>query len=164
MSSKPEWLPEIISVSGDWKEVLKNLYNIFNNDFIIGKPKLNHRQIFWNRDKKNGDEYEMGFWHLVEKEYPDSEERLFDPRRAERLPWCAPMIKNCNDSNIKLWEYKESGKKINIYLWLENFNYVVIFNKKVIRLCEVAFLLTAFYVDGDSKKRNLNKKYKERIF
>lgn len=162
MNSKPEWLPDLISVDGNWEVVLKKLYKIFKVDFILGRPKLEDKPVFWDKSIKEGDKYENGFWHLIEKKYPDSDERKFNPRRAERLPWCAPVINHCNDVIVKYWEYSESSNKINIYLWLEDFDYVIIFQKKKFKIGIVAFLITAFYVDGDSKKRNLNKKYLDR--
>jgi hypothetical protein len=163
MNSKPEWLPDLISVDGNWEEVLKKLYEIFRIDFIIGKPKLEDKPVFWDKNKKRDNEYENGFWHLIEKKYPGSDERRFDPRRSERLPWCVPVISHYNDVLIKYWEYSECGNKINIYLWLEDFDYVIIFQKRKFKIGVVAFLLTAFYVDGNSKKRNLNKKFLGRV-
>lgn len=163
MNSKPEWLPDLISVDGNWEVVLKKLYEIFKIDFILRKPKLEDRPVFWDNSIKEGDKYKNGFWHLIEKKYPDSDERKFDPRRAERLPWCAPVIWHNQDSNVKYWEYRESNSKIKFYLWLEKYDYVVILQKKNFKFGTVAFLITAFYVDGDSKRRNLNTKYDKRL-
>src|SRR3989339_1115532 len=95
LGSKPSWLPDIISVDGSWDEILERLYKIFKTDFIDGKPKLENFPVFWDRAIDN--KYERGFWHLIEKENQQTIERNFDPRRAERLPWCAPSLKNCRD-------------------------------------------------------------------
>lgn len=163
MSTKPDWLPEMFPLDRISSETLGDLYNIFYNDFTLGKPKLDTKPVYWDQIKKDGDKYEEGFWHLVEKLHQGEEERTFDSNRAERLPWCAPSIINFNDKIIKFWEYKESEKRIKIYLWLEDFDYVIIFQKRQFRFGEVAFLLTAFYVDGDSKKRNLRTKFEKGI-
>lgn len=163
LKNKPDWLPEMISIDGSWEEILERLYNIFRIDFIEGKPKLGDKPVFWDRTVEEGNKYERGFWHLIEREDKVTKERSFDPRRAERLSWCAPSIKNCKDDFIKMWEYKEAKNKVNIYLWLEQFDYVVIFQKKKFKIGLVAFLITAFYVDGISKRRNLSGKYDNRI-
>ncbi|MBK7377961.1 MAG: hypothetical protein IPJ03_02975 [Ignavibacteriales bacterium] len=163
IKNKPSWLPDIISVDGNWEEILERLYSIFSTDFIIGKPKLENYPVFWDRTIDQDDKYDKGFWHLVEREDLLTKERNFDPRRAERLPWCAPSIENCKDQIIKMWEYKEAKNKINIYLWLEQFDYVVIFQKRKFKFGLIAFLITAFYVDGNSKRRNLLGKYENRI-
>ena len=46
---KPEWLPEIVDVDGNWSDVFKMLHDIFKRDFIEGKPKLDEKVIFWDR-------------------------------------------------------------------------------------------------------------------
>ncbi len=163
LNRKPNWLPEMISVEGSWEEILEKLYNIFRLDFKEGKPKLEDKLVFWDRTIEAGDKYERGFWHLIEKEDQETKERRFDSRRAERLPWCAPSIKNCRDDIIRMWEYREANNKINIYLWLEHFDYVIIFQKRKFKLGIIAFLITAFYVDGNSKRRNLRWKYENRV-
>ncbi|MFA7361928.1 MAG: hypothetical protein WC139_12925 [Candidatus Kapaibacterium sp.] len=163
MSTKPDWLPDMFPLGRINSETLDDLYNIFYNDFILGKPKLDTKPVFWDQTKKDDDKYEEGFWHLIEKLHQGDEERTFDPYRAEKLPWCAPSIMNFNDAIIKLWEFKESERKIKIYLWLEEFDYVIIFQKRQFRFGEVAFLLTAYHVDYDNSKRKLQKRYENRI-
>jgi hypothetical protein len=114
--NRPDWLPDLISTDGNWKEeILPNLYNIFRKDFIYGRPKLDDKKVYWNKTKDKDNKYENGFWHLITIDNSNSNERIFDPRRAERLPWCAPSIKHFNNDIIKYWEYKESANRINIY-------------------------------------------------
>ncbi len=161
--NRPDWLPDLISTDGNWKEeILPNLYNIFRKDFIYGRPKLDDKKVYWNKTKDKDNKYENGFWHLITIDNSNSNERIFDPRRAERLPWCAPSIKHFNNDIIKYWEYKESANRINIYLWLENLDYVIIFEKRNIKGDNIAFMLTAYYV-GSSTKKKLRRKYNERL-
>jgi hypothetical protein len=161
--NRPDWLPDLISTDGNWKEeILPNLYNIFRKDFIYGRPKLDDKKVYWNKTKDKDNKYENGFWHLITIGNSNSNERIFDPRRAERLPWCAPSIKHFNNDIIKYWEYKESANRINIYLWLENLDYVIIFEKRNIKGDNIAFMLTAYYV-GSSTKKKLRRKYNERL-
>jgi hypothetical protein len=161
--NRPDWLPDLISTDGNWKEeILPNLYNIFRKDFIYGRPKLGDKKVYWNKTKDKDNKYENGFWHLITIDNSNSNERIFDPRRAERLPWCAPSIKHFNNDIIKYWEYKESANRINIYLWLENLDYVIIFEKRKINGDNIAFMLTAYYV-GSSTKKKLRRKYNERL-
>ncbi len=90
-------------------------------------------------------------------------ERLLDNRRAERLSWCVPIICNSNDDEVKVWDYKESSGRVRTYLWLKNMDYVVVLERKEIKFEEVFFLITAYYVDGASRRRHLHKKYERRI-
>lgn len=163
MPNSPEWLPAIISVNGEWDKVLETLYGIFKTDFVEGKPLLNKSKVWWNRRIWDGDKYEEGFWHLISKDDDSTNERLFDPRRSERLPWCRPTIDHFNDSAVRHWDYRVSRSRTETYLWLENFDYVIVFQKRKQNIGTVYFLITAYYVDGDSTKRNLRRKYQDRI-
>jgi hypothetical protein len=162
MVTKPRWLPEIISVDGEWKEVLKRLYAVFEHDFKRGRPKLNEFEVWWDHRKREETGYEEGFHHLIEREERVTMERLFDPRRAERLPWAAPTINNSNDAEVKVWDYKEANGKTNTYVWLHQWDYVIILQKRAMRVGPVVFVVTAFHVDGDSKRRNLWRKWEEK--
>lgn len=159
----PSWLPEIVSVDGEWGHVLASLYAIFSRDFKQTKRSFQGKPVWWDLKILPGEQYEEGFWHLITKQDQNASDRLFDPRRAERLPWCGPAISNSHDSVLKIWNYKEANGRLRTYVWLHRWDYVVILEKRQQRIGEVAFLITAFYVDGESKRRNLEKKYEKRF-
>lgn len=162
MGEKPEWLPDIVSVDGEWNEVLAKLYEIFEKDFNRTKLTFNGKQIWWDRRKLDGF-YEEVFWHLVTKQDSTTGDRLLDNRRAERLNWCVPIICNANDKAVKVWDFKEVSGYVRTYLWPEHFDYVVVLHKSKIRLKkEVYFLITAFHLDGESRRRSLRGKYEKR--
>ena len=50
-----------------------------------------------------------------------------------------------------------------MYVWLENWDYVLILERRPQKIGEIAFLITAFYIDGDSKKRDLRKKLEKKV-
>ena len=158
----PAWLPHIVKVDGRWEHVLPMLYSIFTGDFIKVQRTFEGREVHWDERKLDG-KYEEGFWHLITKTDHSSGERLPDFRRAERLPWCGPTISNSTDNAVKVWDYREGNGKILTYLWLELWDYVVILEKKKQRKGEIAFLVTAYYVSGASTRRNLQRKYGNRV-
>ena len=147
-------------MNGEWEEVLRRLYQIFDQDFRKSGCAFEERQVFWDKRVAEG-KYEEGFWHLITKTDRQTGERLFEPRRAERLPWCKPTLTNPRDSAVKVWDYREG--KTRTYVWLEHWNYVIILEKRKHRIGEIAFLITAFFVDGDSSRRSLRRKYKARL-
>lgn len=163
MTQKPAWLPDIVSVDGEWDQILARLYTIFDADFKKTKRLFEGRPVWWDRRVLPGDHYEEGFWHLITKTDQETNERLLDTRRAERLPWCGPAISNSQDKAVMVWDFKESGGRIRTYVWIEKCDYVIILEKKKQRTSEVAFLVTAFYVDGDSRRKNLRSKYMKRV-
>jgi hypothetical protein len=163
----PEWIPEMVMVSGNWDYTLNLLYSIFKGDFKERPVKLENKLVWWDRriDQESG--LEEGFWHLISKDEINTngeKDRLFDPRRAERLPWCAAIIKHPKDAEVRAWESIDHKGKTSIYLWLYQFDYVVIFQRRTTRKYgEIAFLKTAYYVEGKSSKNKLLKRYKHRI-
>ena len=169
MTTTPPWLPPIISVDGEYHAVVRRLYEIFNRDFNLGRPRLGTLQVWWNRRTPPGDQYEEGFWHLITRKDKKTGERLHDPRRAERLPWCAPTICHHTDPAVKMWDYREANGKARTYVWLEHFDYVILFDNRKVRErktgreMKIAFLLTAYHLDGPWMRRSFRRKYEKRI-
>jgi len=159
MKEKPDWLPVIVSIDGVWGLVLSRLYTIFDRDFKQLKPMFSAMQVWWDRRVLGGERYEEGFWHLISRHEKETGERLLDPRRAERLPWCCPTLINARDNAVKVWDYKEGSGRMRTYVWLEDWDYVVILEKRKHRIGKIAFLITAFHVDGKSRRINLERKY-----
>lgn len=156
----PSWLPPMMRLDGDWeRQILVNLYRVFTNDFKVNVCYFNHLRVIYDTHKKESN-LEEGFWHLITRDDKTLGGRITDFPRAERLPWCKPTIEHAtNDVEILTWDYRESSKRINSYIWLINYDYVVIVQKRK----KVAFLLTAYHVDGNSTKKSLRRKYSQRI-
>jgi len=156
------WLPSMVSVEGTWFEMVSRLYGVFVSDIKEGRPCFETREVWWDRRILPGENYEEGFWHLITRTEHDSAERLLDNRRAERLPWCGPTIDNSDDVALRVWDYEEGTRKVRTYLWLEEFDYVIILEKQTKGFRSVAFLVTAFHVDGESRRQALRRKYNAR--
>ena len=162
MKGKPDWLPDIVSVDGEWNEVVSKLYSIFDKDFKQTKPSFKGKEIWWDQRKLEDSVYEEVFWHLITKQDQVTGERLLDNRRAECLGWCGPIIRNAHDEAVKVWDFREAKGHLRTYLWFEDFDYVVVLEKRKIGFREVYFLITAFHVDGASRRRSLRAKYEKR--
>lgn len=127
--------------------------------FLDGSRVLTDNRVLDDKYK-----YEEGFWHLTTKEDRPSRDRLFDPRRAERLPWCGPLIMNAGDPNVTRWEYVEGGNgKVRTYLWLEKYDYLVILEPIRRKTKNLYILITGYHVSGDSTRRRLKGKWENRI-
>jgi hypothetical protein len=145
-------------MDGEWDIVLTRLYSIFDSDFKKGKPSLNKMPVWWDNRVEEGDKYEEGFWHLISRNDQRTKERLFDTRRAERLPWCCPMLCHADDHAVIMWDYQE-GRRLRTYVWLKDYDYVAVLERRRQRIGEVAFLITAYHIDGPSQKKSLERKY-----
>jgi hypothetical protein len=162
MTVELDWLPPMLTLSGTWEEIVSSLYVIFEKDFKQAKPKFQHYVIWWDQRVLAGQYYEEGFWHLISRDDESTGERLPDFRRAERLPWCAPTIVHSDDSAVIVWDYREGRGQLHTYLWLEDRDYCIIL-KKLKRVAQpVAMLMTAFHVDGPSRRRSLRSKLARR--
>jgi len=162
MAEPPQWLPPMASIDGEWQKVLTMLYRIFEHDFRKASPTFEGRPVWWDRRVLGDEEYEEGFWHLISRLDATTQTRLLDPRRAERLPWCAPTLTNSRDRTVTVWDYEEPNGRARTYLWLRDWDYVIVLEKRSQRLGEIAFLVTAYHVDGESRRRNLSARYAKR--
>ena len=119
------------------------------------------RIIYDSRVLPDGHDKEEGFWHVVSRKDRDSGERLPDYRRAERLLWARPTIESPERSEIKVFDYDHGTKDIGVrrYIWLAEYDYVLIFQKKK----KTLFWVTAYYVDSERGRKDLSRRYEKRL-
>lgn len=161
----PDWLPDLIDTNGIWAEVLEALYDVFTTDFVTGKPRYEGLAVWHDRRKLDGDAHEQGFWHLVTKEDKNSGDRYPDFPRAKRLGWCRATIDNGMPPDVLAFDYEEGSGKIRRYLWLHEWDYLVILEKRLNAGQVIAFILiTAFSFENDkSYRKKTQKKYDNRV-
>lgn len=154
MGEIPGWLPDRLHYSGDWEGLLENAYAIFERDLkqpprptVDGYAVL-HDSRFLDSDK------EEGFWHVTSSYDHDTGKRLPDVDRLCHVPWIRAIIENVGAPEVCKFDYVEKGDKTRTYLWLKELDYVVILEKKR----RVAFLVTAFVIKFEGKRRELQKK------
>ena len=162
MDEMPGFLPPILDLQGTWEEILARLYTVFCRDFKKGTVYHRGMRILYDsRILPDGSDKEEGFWHVVSKVEPGSGERLIDYRRAERLPWARPTMESDERPEIRIFDYDHGTKDIGVrrYLWLANYDYVLIFQKKKRAL----FWIMAYYIDSEGRRRDLAKRYEKRL-
>lgn len=161
MITRPIWLHDIVDVRGELPEVARALYALFTAEFLDKPCLLQACEVRFNRLKEcwAGGLFEGAFVHLVTRDDHKHVDRQFDPERASRLPWCAPTIRNNSDPCVLMWDYEEGRRRVRTYLWLREYDYAVILEKRKGHY----YLITAYYVDGDSNRRSLRRKYEQRI-
>jgi hypothetical protein len=154
----PTWLPTMFAMS-PWSEaVMEALYAIFRRDFVQNTASYFGNRVWFFPEKERSKE--LIFWHLVEREDPPgSGHRLPDFRRAERLPWARPMLDHCSQPEVKAWDYEEGKGDIRTYVWLEHHDYVIVMKRYPNGQRR---LITAYFVDYNSKRRTLLGKYRNR--
>ena len=158
MMTYPAWLPPMFPMS-PWSEaVMEALYAIFRRDFVDSPASYQGHGVWFFPEKERGKE--NIFWHLVEREDKETGERLPDFRRSERLPWARPMLDNVGQPEILDWDYEEGKGDIHTYVWLRDFDYLIVMKKYRDGRRR---LVTAFYIDYNNTRQKLLKKYQRRI-
>jgi len=159
----PAWIPAMMSCNGAWDEVIRHLFAVFDRDFCRGRPRFRGSMLTWDTRRLEGS-YEEGFWHLITREERRSGERQADFRRAERLPWCRPVIDHETDSAVAAWDYDHGRKNVRTYLWLRDHDYVIVMQRRENKKGFVSFVLvTAYHVDGPRSRRKLEASFANRM-
>ena len=70
------------------------------------------------------------------------------------------MLDHIADPLVKHWNYKEGDGTIKTYVWLEDFDYVIVLKRMP---DSSRRLITSFHVDFANKKRDLARKYSQRL-
>jgi len=158
----PTFLPSLLDLDGEWDEVLSILYGIFERDFKLSTTFHAGFKVLYNTQiKEDGMGKEEGFWHVICVDDKNCGGRIPDFPRAKRLPWAKPLMESPPRPEIKTWNYKEGKSKegIRTYVWLENYDYALILQRKK----TVFYWVTAFYVRSNWKRRDLQQKYENRV-
>ena len=160
MCDNPYFLKPILSLDMEISEIIPFLYSIFENDFKKNTVCYKNIKVIHNpKIELDGQGKEEGFWHVISKDN-NVNNRLIDYPRAKRLHWAKPLMEEGINPEIKIWEYQEGNKDKNIitYIWLENYDYIVILQKNK----EYFYWISAFYVEKWNK-RELYNKYQKRL-
>ncbi len=158
MTELPKWLPPIASVNPWTKDTFDNLYSIFKRDFKDTQPVYKGYTVWFFPEIE--DNKEVIFWHLTHREDRKMGARLPDSPRCERLPWVKSILENPDKPEVLAWDYKEGDGSIRTYLWLKDFDFLVLLKRYRDGRRR---LITSYYVDYPHKRRTLKKKHKNRI-
>ncbi len=156
--SYPNWLPELFSVN-PWKDTTyEELYALFRKDFIESQPVYEGQPVWIFPEMENGKE--KIFWHLTTREDKRTKERFPDLRRSERLPWVRAILDEPDHTELLIWDYVEGDGDINTYVWLKDYDFVILLKKYPNGSRR---LLTSYWLDYKNAKDKLQKKYEQRI-
>lgn len=172
----PDWLPEQATVNPWTAGTYGLLYAIFCRDIRDYDLRYDGNAVWIFREMEDGKE--KVFWHLTSRNakrqkiprrkqrfYPRGQqyieaERLPDLRRCERLPWIRPLIENPSKAAVLAWDYEEGDQTTKTYVWLKDRDFVVIMKKYPDGRRR---LITSFYVDKASTRKDFERKYAGRI-
>jgi len=162
MIRKPAWLPSQIEYDGDWHLFLNVSYAVFERDLKRYPKVMYHDHIVFIDKRLLDSDREEGFWHLISRKDQETGERLPDIERARKITWVRPIIEHFWADEVVEFDKDEGRRGVRSYLWLRDYDYVVILQKKRQRKSKIAFLITGYHVDR-SYRRSLERKYRNRL-
>lgn len=152
------WLPPLVTMEDcgrDWHRYLAAVYQYFQQDFADTLPHLAAKPVKINRTPIH-DGKETSFWHIISDGRSEID-RLPNLRRCERIRWPKPIIEAYAAApGVLSWETYQHGDP-RIKLSLADFSYLVVLSNRP----KYAFLITAYCVDRERTKRQLQAEYKE---
>lgn len=166
---KCKWLLDIVECTdfGKWNEYLDSIYEIFKKDFIDNRPIFDGKGVNFRKAPMDG-KYEHTFIHLTHKDeyhnFSNPNDRLPDPRRAERIGWNKAIIENykcsdtCENCDKVLYFEEYYKKNIRVYLLFKDVKFLVIIEKRE----NYNLLITGYYIEYEHtmKKYEQYKKQK----
>lgn len=163
MNDFPDWLPTIASIDGPIDDVHSRLYRAFLDAFRDDRCLFEDLPVRWDSRFVPGRPYDEGYWHMVSRIDRRTNVRTFDPKRAERLPWCAAMILNSNQRDVLVWNYRPGGKRERTYCWLEKHDYVVAmeYRQRPDGSRPSMYLVTAYHLDGQRSRNTFRNQYEK---
>lgn len=155
---QPEWLPRKVNLNGTLESDYRNLNDIYLNDIVGELLEVEGVPVRYDGALDLAyPPYTKGFTHLVTREIKSRHSKLklrvFDHKRAEKLNWVAPILRNYKNPCVScFWFDFPRGMVIEkrLAVWLEEWDYILI-----LRWASVAqhekILLTAYHVDGEKR-------------
>lgn len=148
------WLPPLLNISPWHANTYDLLYELFHSNFIANRVYYQKKSVGFSRDKEDGKE--KVFWHVTTREDKNSNQRLPDFRRCERLPWLKAILENAHEPAILSWEDVGDDGTTKVYVWLKDHDYIAIMKRTKKGFL---ILLTASWLEYEHAKRKLMKKY-----
>jgi len=162
MTELPPFIPPLLDSHGSWDDFLTRLYAVFKNDFKDHTTVHQALPVRYDtRMLPDGDGKEEGFWHVISRDDNKSRQRLPEYRRAERLPWARPLLEANAAKEVRVFDYDHGSKDKGVrrYVWLHAHDYVLV----LIGRTNAFRWITAYHVDSEGHRRDLQTRYNQRI-
>jgi len=159
----PEWLPPKIALNGTLQEDYETLHSIYKNEIEFEEIEIEGIPVRHNHlpDPKTPP-YTYGFTHLITRDVQGrfGKMRVYNPERAQKLCWVAPLLKNYKDPSVScFWFETPIGATLgeSLAIWLEEGDYILILRWVSISQTE-KIVVTAHHVDRTNRKYWQDKK------
>ncbi len=153
--AQPEWLPDLELLEffgGNWARYEEALYQFFLDDFVRDTMYYHGIRVATKRHPEFKGK-SATFWHITSEGVVESE-RTPDLRRCERIRWPKPLIENCDEPEVKVWQEMRNNEP-RIHLWLEEMDYLL-----VLAVRNGYYVLwTAFHITYQHQRQKYQKRF-----
>lgn len=157
-SVSPRWLPPELKLHGARVEDdYSTLYAVFSAELMSGVLDIEGCPVTVDTSKDTHlTQYERGFTHLVTRDN-GAGLRAIDYDRACRISWIKPVIENHKEPEVyAFWHMSPKGPAL--YLWLFDYDFVVILKPMRGSRSGKNIIVTAYSVDSH-RRRDLQRRY-----
>lgn len=154
---KPEWLPEPAQLRGqNVEQDYEYLLKIYEQEFVEHGMNITveGESVFVNTSPNPnfGGKYPYGFTHVVTRELGGV--RVFDPARAEKLPWIRPVLENYRDAQYVrvFWSDRNKKSARRLHIWLYDFDFMIVLDRMKSKRFSGKMIMTAFSVDPHQRR------------
>ena len=134
------------------------LFAAFKKDFIDQSISINGLKVKVILKNSKVDGYERfpeTFVHLITRK-SQSNKRVFDRNRANKIHWVRCILENRNEEEIIYFEYPEDNGSIRDYYWYQEGDFLIIMEK----ITPDYLIITSFHIDNRRNKEYFEKKLK----
>lgn len=134
------------------------LFATFKKDFIDHSISINGLKVkvILKNSKVNGYErFPETFVHLITRK-SQSNKRVFDRNRANKIHWVRCILENRNEEEIIYFEYPEDDGSVRDYYWYQDGDFLVIMEK----ITPDYLIITSFHIDNRKNQEFFEKKFK----
>ncbi len=138
-------------------EELKKLFEEFKTDFIdcnFQIDGLEVKVVLKNSKLKGFEEYPETFVHLITRKV-NSNKRVFDRNRANKIHWVRCILENRNEEEILFFQYPETSEVMRDYFWYKDGKFLVIMEK----ITPDYLIITSFHIDSSYNERYFEDRY-----
>ncbi len=145
-----------LTIDFTWDDI-DRMAKVFYQDFVDNPLKIRDLKVKVITAQANHlefDGYPETFVHLITRKN-NTNRRVFDPFRANKIHWIKPILLNHNQNEIKFFKYKEGSGRIRDYYWFKDGDFLVIMEK----ITPDYLIITSFNIDNRRNRKHYEKRY-----
>ncbi len=152
--SFPAWLPPFFEMK-QWESYLVDIVKSFEEDWHNNPPTFNNLPVIYDKSK-NALGVPNGVWKVISQSSPNTNGRILDFIRGERILWIRCIIEVYSQGNQYVHHYSQKTKNSKgrdvkrdiLFLDIEDYCHEIILQKRG----NYYYLVSSFHIREECKK------------